>query len=169
MLLINNAWGLMSNPYKLVLVGFLLIVSPASLSAESDRMDILRSAKIIICKFNRAALTDYKDGELVLGESFEDYELTFDSIDFENGRARMVSTSGVVQAFYTGSGATFIEGAGYDNHSFTTVFPVPAKTNGEFIAVQSVHALEPGIRLKSGQHFYAPKQRYGSCKLYPTP
>ena len=157
----------MNKLYKSILIGFLLTASHASLAADEDPMEVIRSAKVIICKFNKLALTDYKDGDLMLSESSDEYELVFDSIDFKNGSARMVSTNGIVQAFYTDSGATFFEGPKYDNHSLTTVFPVPAKASEEFIAVQSVHALIPGIRLKTGAHFYAPKQRYGSCKIYP--
>jgi hypothetical protein len=138
-------------------------------SDNSAALDALRHARVITCQFTQSAKADYEDGELKIHLSEEKHELAFDSIDFSNGRARMISTGRQIGAFVTDGGATFFEGPGFDNHSFITVFPVPSKAKGEFVAVDSVHALIPGIKLKTGEHFYVPEQRYGSCKIYPAP
>ena len=136
---------------------------------NSAALKVLRHARVITCKFNKSAMTDFEDGELKLYQSSSEHEMVFDSIDFINGRARMVSTGAQIEAFITNSGATFFEGSRFDNHSFTTIFPIPSKAKGEFVAVQSSHSLKPGIKLKTGKHFYVPKQSYGSCKAHPSP
>lgn len=143
-------------------------VFSSSLQAE-DRPNLssLQDARVILCTFDRSTRTDLIDGKLVPRASKEKHEMIFDTINFSAGKARLVATGGTLNAFITAGGATFFEGVRFDNHSFTTVFPVAAATSGEFIAVHSVHALIPGINFKSGEHFYVPEQRYGSCKVRP--
>ena len=132
---------------------------------DSKELNSLRNAKVIFCIFDRTIRTDLADGKLIPRESKEKHEMVFDSIDFFSGKARLVSTGSSISTFFTAGGATLFEGQGFDNHSFTTIFPVTSTNNGEFIAVHSVHALIPGIKLKTGENFYVPAQRYGSCKV----
>lgn len=139
-----------------------------SLQAEDyPNIGSLRRSNVIVCNFDRAIRADLKDGRLVARESNGKHEMVFDSIDFVGGKARLVATGGSLSAFLTAGGATFFEGQGFDNHSFTTIFPVASATGRELIAVHSVHALIPGIKRKSGENFFVPEQRYGSCKIRP--
>lgn len=147
--------------------GIPLLCGSALAASESVNLDSLRYAKVIFCQFDHSTRTDLQDGKLVIRESREKHEMVFDSIDFNEGKARLVATGGSLNAFLSAGGATFFEGQGFDNHSFITVFPVAGETSGKLIAVHSVHALIPGIKLKSGEHFYTPEQRYGSCKVRP--
>jgi hypothetical protein len=139
--------------------------SSSPLAEDSQELDSLRNAKVIFCTFDRSTRTDFVRGRLVPRESKDKHEMVFDSLDFFGGKARLVATGASIDAFLTSGGATFFEGQGFDNHSFTTVFPAASANSGELVAVHSVHALTPGIKLKSGEHFYVPEQRYGSCKV----
>lgn len=155
---------------KAILMMLLAVLSGSAAASDKNEnlyLDSLRGAKVIFCIFDRATRTDLNDGKLVSRESKEVNEMVFDSIDYRGGKARLVATGGQVSAFVTAGGATFLEGKGYTNHSFTTVFPTAAAKVGELVAVHSVHALIPSIKLTSGELHYAPEQRYGSCKVRP--
>lgn len=154
-----------SVPTVLLCLSALTFSTPLQ-AEDSQNLGALQNAKVIFCIFDRSTRTDLKDGKLVAQESKEKHEMVFDSIDFIGGKVRLVATGGSLDAFLTAGGATFFEGKGFQNHSFTTVFPVASATSGELIAVHSVHALIPKIKL-SGEHFYVPEQRYGSCKVRP--
>jgi hypothetical protein len=118
-----------------------LLVSRVVGADNSAALDALRNARVITCKFTRSAKTDFKNGELKSYQSTETHELAFDQINFQSGSARMVSTGGQIGAFLSNGGATFYEGPGFDNHSFTTISPVPSHVAGEYVAVHSVHSL----------------------------
>ena len=139
----------------------------ASNAEDNPNFESLQRAEKITCTFEHTVKSDLKDGRLVIQQTKEKSEMVFEAIDFRGGKARLVSTGGTLNAFLTHGGATFMEGPGFDNHSFTTVFPVASSKAGELVAVESVHALIPGIRLKIGAHFYTPEQKYGSCKVRP--
>ncbi len=149
----------------LILAAFAL--SNSTLADDESNIDTLRNAKVIFCVFDKSVKTDLIGGQLIPRESKESHEKVFDSIDYAHGKARLVATGSTLNAFVSDGGATFFEGPDFDNHSFTTVFPVASAKNGELIAVDSIHALIPGIKMKSGEHFYVPEQRYGSCKVRP--
>ena len=130
-------------------------------------MKSLVGARVIVCEFEATTRAELESGHFKARTKLEKSELVFDAIDLTRGVATLVSTGGKVQAFLSQTGLTFVEGAEYSNHSFTTVFPVPAAAAGTLVAVSSVHSLIPGIRLKTGEEFYVPEQRYGSCKVRP--
>jgi hypothetical protein len=142
-----------------------LVFSSLTRAENLQELNAIRNAKVIFCIFDHSTRTNLLRGKLTPRELKEKNEMEFDSIDFLSGRARLVATGGSISAFFSSGGATFFEGQGYANHSFTTVFPVESANRGELIAVHSVHALIPGIKMKTGEHFYVPEQRYGSCKM----
>lgn len=136
---------------RLFAIGLYLTVS-ASVFAQTAETTLrtLQGAKALSCEFASRVETSYRGDNLKLRQNSDKEVFMFDSIEYPRTRARLVSNypnlgpiANEVEVFWSASGITLVEGKDYRNHSFTTVFPVFTRNRQAFLAVHSVHTLDP--------------------------
>jgi hypothetical protein len=142
------------------MVLLVLLAAPAPAQDGDDPFDRLRRAKSIRCELDRGTYGSWERGGLKLEpERFgEGGKVTFDSIDTNAGKARLIGSIGAVdvRAILTETGLTFIEATQVGNLNFTTIFATyDTLESRRFVAVSSRHvAIEKSP---------SPSQYHGTC------
>jgi len=128
--------------------------------AENEVFSRLLDAKCLKCSFKEGVSTSWHDKGVKVESDQLKGDTIFDSIDINQGKARIVGNQGASDVILIGSpaGITFIESTGFGNMAFTTVFPFYKPGTNEFCAVMSRH-----MNLMTEA---LPSQYYGTCKVW---
>jgi hypothetical protein len=130
-------------------------------TAQIEESAILSEAKSLHCVFGAGYQANWRSGAPVLEKSnfsSSDEPMTFYSIDFTKGRAKVMGNSGTdgVVAIATASGVSFLENTPGGGLNVTTVFASREKDSHAFPSVHSRHVLI----------FYPlPSQFHGTCTI----
>ena len=124
----------------------------------AEARNVLDQARSLRCEFPRGSYVDLADPQLARHDDSV-AEVTFDAIDRQRGRARVIVKSGASDAtVITGPTAlTFVEIAPTGNPFVTVVFPRFRAGTREFYAADSEHAFMFGD-IRIGQY-------YGTCAV----
>ena len=119
------------------------------------------SAHSIRCDLGQGTQASWDGGKLKLESANfgKGGQVTFDSIDANSGKARIIANAGAGDVFVlvTAIGLTFIEQTAMGNINFTTVFATyDSATSHRFIAVSSRHQDLNGP---------FPSQYHGTCSI----
>ncbi len=130
-------------------------ISPETYAKTRAALDNSRS---LHCTFPRGAYVDLADPKLARHES-AGAEVTFDAIDRQAGRARIIAKSGAgdVTVITGPTALTFVEIAATGNPLVTVVFPRVRAGTRDFYAADSEHVFAFGD-ISIGQY-------YGSCTV----
>jgi len=147
-------------------VAHLQLSAQETQNTESDAFAALVKAKTLKCYLGKGSSANWDAGEVEINmvkefsEKQEDCIMIFDSINLENGKARLIGNMGSsdVMAFATVGGVTFIEKAEGGSVFFATVFPTYKKGSNELLFVYSRHF----AGFISGP---MPSQYYGTCRI----
>lgn len=121
----------------------------------------LFSAKSIQCKFGGGYSTSWESGKPKSDFGDMGATITFDSINPQNGSARMIGNAGAadILAIPTETSLNFLERTPGGNLNLTTIFPYHDKQDSlHFIATMSRHV----VTLKSP----LPSQYHGTCDIW---
>ena len=129
-----------------------------SVEQYTEARKILDRARSLRCQFPRGSHVDLADPVLRRQES-AGAEVTFDAIDRQRGRARIIAESGAsdVTVISGPTALTFVEVAETGNPFVTVVFPRFRDGTREFFAADSEHIYALGD-VSVGQY-------YGSCTV----
>lgn len=152
-----------------VIMCCIALSTDALCQTDDAALRALRTTKVLTCEFETRVETSFQGDALRPRQISDKKVLMFDSIEYPRPRARLVAnyrylgpSTNEVDVFWSASGITLVEGKDYRNHSFTTVFPVFARNKTTFVAVHSVHVLDPKFSDQNG-----PAQLYGACRFAP--
>lgn len=145
---------------RLAIAVVLMLPSVPAYAQDADEpMTRLLGAHSIRCEFGRGTQASWNGGALKLENSNfgEGGEVTFDSIDPNARKARIIANAGAgdVLLLVTAAGLTFVEQTPAGNLNFTTVFAAYDSTaSRRFVAVSSRH-----------QNLFGPfpSQYHGAC------
>lgn len=139
---------------KLLLTVIFFLV--AAVSADADELQLLK-AKSLKCSFKIGQVASLKNEKYTLKKDSSFDELRFDSINSNQGTARMIGNQGAedVLVLSTSAGITFVEETLLGNLSFTTVFHQKPVGFNELVVIHSRHIDMLGVII--------PSQYYGTC------
>ena len=142
-------------------MGCLTLCSAAQAQPAGDPFPLLLEARSIRCELAKGTQASWDGGRLKLeGSDFgEGGKVTFDSIDAEAGKARIIANAGAGDVFVlvTVSGLTFLEQTSLGSINLTTVFAsYDSPASRRFVAVSSRHQNLNGP---------FPSQYHGTCSI----
>lgn len=139
----------------LLTLSFFLLAS-AGLADELNLVEV----KSLKCSFKVGQVASSKNGTYTLKKDSGFDELIFDSINANQGTAKMIGNQGAedVSVLFTSSGITFVEETSLGNLTFTTVFHQKPIGFNEFAVIHSRHIDMLGVII--------PSQYYGTCKRW---
>jgi hypothetical protein len=146
--------------WAIVLI-IMVLGSPDIAESQANILERLLAAKSLKCSFPVASAVDWDTGRPKVSTNYAGkMPMHFDSINWKDGKARLIGTLGAgdVGVLASAQGLTFTEKTGAGNFIFTTVMAYYDK-EADFVAVSSRHMI-----LLDGKPF--PSQNYGSCKIW---
>ncbi len=143
---------------RIILVTIPLVANAQDADPEFKR---LVTATTLRCNFDNGASAVWSNAKakVELTSFGKDGQLTFDSINLKEGKARLIGNAGAtdVHTLPTETGITFLERTGSGNLNITTVFFSTASNDKQsYLAVTSRH---------SSFRNPMPSQYYGSCNV----
>jgi len=144
-----------------IAIGCLILGTSAYAQEVDEALARLLSAKSIRCEIGKGTQASWEGGKLRREESEfgEGAKATFDSIDAQAGKARIIGNAGAgdLMVLVTTAGLTFVEPTALGNINFTTVFAsYDSPVSRRFVAVSSRHQSINGP---------FPSQYHGTCSI----
>lgn len=147
----------------------ILLTALVTFTAEAKEKEIdeqFYGMKTIKCSYQRNVSVNFtRKGFDPSKNDKEDFEITYDSIDFKKGKARLIGNTGAADVFaLSGLGAlSLLEQTSVGGLNITTIFPdeYPNGAPDEYMSVNSRHI----AMYKLGDGGGVASQRYGKCKV----